>query len=156
MEWWAIGLGAALAGLSFFLERNGKCKHVPEVAGVINGATLAIISLDPVAASAAAALLTGMLLAEELKGRGDYLALATYILIFVMLNEYVYLVPSTIIAAAVLADWKLKEKKGLLGKRLLTHVAAASTAPLVGWTALYVTLTYDGVYRAARLIDRGS
>jgi len=156
MEWWAAALGAAVAGVSFSLERKRTCRYVPEVAGVLNGAALAAISLDPVAASAAVGLLLGMLLAGAAKGRGDYLALATYFLIFVMLNEYAYIIPTTIVVAGAFADWELARRQGILGKRVLTHVAAAITVPLVGWTPLLVTLIFDGAYRTTNLIGRGS
>ncbi len=155
MELWVIALGAATAGLTFFLERNGKCKYTPEIAGTINGAVLATISVDPAVASAAAAMLVGKLLAGEEKERGDYLALATYFLLFVMLNEYVYLIPATIIAAGAFADSKFAKEHGILENRILTHVAAAAMTPLIGWGAIITTLFYDCTYRIAALIGKG-
>lgn len=156
MEWWAIALGASAAGVALLVEQAGKCKYAPEIAGTLNGALLAIISVDPSAASAAAAMLLGMFFSGRMHRTGDYLALATYFLAFVMLNESVYLIPLTVIGAAAFVDWKLEKKQSALGKRILTHVAAATMVPFTGWTALITTISYDGAYRIAGLIGTGS
>jgi len=155
MELWVVALGAATAGLVSFVERDGECKYAPEVAGAINGTLLATISMDPSVASAATGMLFGWLLAGGARRKADYLALATYVLLFVMLNEYVYLIPATVMGFAAFLDWKLAGKQGILGKRMLTHAAAITLIPIMGWMPIATTLFYDGAYRSAKITYKG-